>query len=847
VAATLAPPAAGKPRPALAYLDVAAIALMALAGLALRLHRLGNQNVWWDEGYSVYLARKGLVALALETAGDVHPPLHYWLLHFWTRLAGESEFAVRFSSVWFGVVGICLTYWLGRRLLGRQVGLVAALLLATSRFHVEWSQQIRMYTLIAVVAMLSIALTIQLWEAPKRRLWIGYVAVTTFGLYTLYLSALVPLVESLATALLVFLPVGGRRLSPRFLARWVAAEVASLALYLPWIVVYLRAPHVIPIATSPTHIGLLTFLQASATAFPLGVSAYLDRYTPATLAALALLALSIPAILQARRKRTGVLLGLLLVLPPVVVYALSFPNPVYYSPNLSVRYLFVSIPAYHLLLAAAIVWLWGMASPTYRPPSPGGKAESDGLAPPSRAGKGVVGLALRAAPAIVASAFLAGAFAWSLSDYYPGRWLRDDYQTVVRYLEAYARPGDAVVLNSDRDWPIFLYYYAGGLTRYGVGSLEPITPAGAADLLSPILAKHGSVWLLTSDNAYDSDPAGHVPAWLGEHAHLVGEVAGLRRKMALYSTDPSRTVAEPASVRPDRAASATFDGGLAALGYDLAVPEVAPGDALRLAVYWRAPGALPADAQVALRLVDRQGTLYRDLRAPLRTAYPPDRWRSGQVVRADYVLPVPAAMPAGDYTLALGVVAGGRDLPLAGGSGVSAALQTVRVVGAAGAPLARPAPSRPTDLTLGGRLRLAGYDLALAPDRALSRGIPARADLVPGLTLRIRLYWEDLQAVDRPYTVFVQLVGPTSNPATGNPVWAQRDAYPQAGKRPTVDWVPGEVIPDEYELTVPPNAPAGRYYLQVGLYDLASGQRLPVTREGKPAGDSVVLLEGQLD
>lgn len=804
-------------------LDLGVLLLASLVALALRLYRLPDSNVWWDEGYGVYLARKDLLTLALETAGDVHPPIHYWFLHVWIRLVGETELAIRYSSVAFAVASVPLIYWLGRRTLGRGVGLVAALLLATSRFHVEWSQQIRMYTLVVALAMLSIALTLDLWERPRRRLWVAHVAVTVFGLYTLYLSGLVPLVESLATVLLWLLPVGGRRLELGFVLRWAGAQAIALALFVPWALLFKSLPRATPAVLFP--IDLQTFLHASATAFPLGISAYVQRYTPITLAALALATLGGLAVARPARRRLGVLLYALLLVPPGVVYALSFPNPVLYAPNLSVRYLLIFIPAYHLLVAAAVCLLWRGF-----PRSP--RASPWSALP-------------RAAAFAATSAFLAAIAAWSLADYYPQRRLVDDYQTVARYLKAYARPGDAVVLNSDRDWPIFAYHYDGGLERYGVGSLEPITPRGADELLAPILTKHGSLWLLTSDNAYDSDPAGHVVAWLQAHARTVGEVAGPRRKLTLYSTDPARAVSTPAAVLPRRALDVTFEGGLAALGYDLATAEVEPGEDLRLALYWRAPGPLPADAHAALRLVGRDGLIYRDVRAPLRPAYSPNLWQAGQIVRADYQVPIPKAMPGGSYGLALAVASGGRELPAVWSSGTTAPLRTIRVRGPEGMASPRPAPQRALGVTLGDRVQLLGYDLAVQPDRGLSAGVPARGEITPGAALRLRLYWESLQAVDRPYTVFVQLIGQQANPATGNPVWAQQDSQPVRGQRPTDSWVPGEVIADEYELVVP-SAPAGQYQLHVGLYHQPTGKRLAVLEGGRQSGDSLILLEGVL-
>jgi hypothetical protein len=551
--------------------------------------------------------------------------------------------------------------------------------------------------------------------------------------------------------------------------------------------------------------------------------------------------------LAARRlnQRAGALLYALVLVPPFVVFALSRPNPVLYAPNLSVRYLLIFLPAYHLLLGAAVVWLWGLGRrpdcPTPFPAREGGDRASS----PTRVLRTIRGARPLGALAVV---FLVGASVWSLADHYPGRRLVDDYQTVTRYLAAHARPGDAVVLSSDRDWPIYLYYFAGDLPRYGVSMLRPVTPEGAAALLAPLLGRHGSLWLLTSDNAYDSDPAGHVPAWLRERARLVGEVAGPYRRLALYSTDPTRGVESPAAVRPERRAEAAFEGGVGLLGYDLPSAEIAPGEQLRLAVYWQADGPLPADARASLRFVGQDGLLYRDAEMPLHASLPPDRWRPGQPVRSDYVLAVPRATPPGRYALALGVAAGGRDLPaIDGGTGAPwVVLRNVRVVGPGVEAPARPTPRHVLDVRLGERIGLIGYDLTLAPERPGSGGTPPRARLAPGDVVRLRLYWEALQAIDRPYTVFVQLVGPATNPATGNPVWGQRDTYPAAGQRPTDGWAPGEVVADDYELAVPPNAPAGAYRVIAGMYDLASGRRLPVSARGQSAGDSVLLLEGEL-
>ena len=64
-----------------------------LVAFFLRVYRLADQNVWWDEGWSVWLSQHDVAWIAMRTAMDEHPPLHYWLLHFWNFIAGTNAFA----------------------------------------------------------------------------------------------------------------------------------------------------------------------------------------------------------------------------------------------------------------------------------------------------------------------------------------------------------------------------------------------------------------------------------------------------------------------------------------------------------------------------------------------------------------------------------------------------------------------------------------------------------------------------------------------------------------------------------------------------------------------------------
>jgi len=151
-----------------------------------------------------------------------------------------------------------------------------------------------------------------------------------------------------------------------------------------------------------------------------------------------------------------------------------------------------------------------------------------------------------------------------------------------------------------------------------------------------------------------------------------------------------------------------------------------------------------------------------------------------------------------------------------------------------------------------GGVRLVRYQVPLPPSFDLSRlahrlelrmgeqmellGYELDSDLVPGQPLHLTLYWRALEAVGQDYTVFIHLLD-----AEGRR-WGQWDGQPLAGGYPTSAWEPGEVIRDSYRLEVSPQAPPGQYHLEVGMYLLATLERLPVLDgEGQSVGDAAVL------
>jgi hypothetical protein len=98
-----------------------------------------------------------------------------------------------------------------------------------------------------------------------------------------------------------------------------------------------------------------------------------------------------------------------------------------------------------------------------------------------------------------------------------------------------------------------------------------------------------------------------------------------------------------------------------------------------------------------------------------------------------------------------------------------------------------------------------------------------------------------LMPMERDYTVFTHLLGPY-NPLTTGPLWGGHDSRPGGGTYPTTVWEAGEIVIDEYEIPIQADAPPGEYRLEVGMYHLATMERLPVLDDSGAVQDGRIPL-----
>lgn len=141
------------------------LGIVAIGGL-LRVVALGREGLWFDEVNTVLMSRESLSGIVQHMG---QPPLYCLILHFWMLAFGESDVALQSLSVVIGILCIPLMYLIGAELFDKRTGLIAALLLAVSAMAILESLEVRMYSLLLLLTLLSFLFFIRILMADRPR------------------------------------------------------------------------------------------------------------------------------------------------------------------------------------------------------------------------------------------------------------------------------------------------------------------------------------------------------------------------------------------------------------------------------------------------------------------------------------------------------------------------------------------------------------------------------------------------------------------------------------------------------------------------------------------------------
>lgn len=811
------------------------LALLAILLLAfvLRVHHLGAQSLWYDEAVTAQVAQQGLAELTRWTADDIQPPLYYALMAGWTRLAGVSEWALRFPSLFFGVAAVALACALGRRLFGPPAGLIAALLAAAQPLWLYYSQEARMYTLLTALGMAAGYALLRIvangsgatvsqnsrdsqFGYTKQRLiwWTAFTLTAIALLYTHYFAVFLLLAYGLffvffLTALLTKRSPGAKRLAFEGLC---ASLIIGLA-YLPWLPNLLRRfgqdasywAGALKLNEALRHLAISfssgeTVLEAQA--IPLA-------WITAGLAALCLAALLwTAASAQLDRQPLGMptpwwailFVVLYLAAPVVCILALA-----YRTPKFNPRYLMLASPAFVLLLAG------GLALPFHRPAR-------------RAASRGVSRLLALAALAVLLAISLYAARNWFTDP----AFTKDDWRGAVANIRSQLQPDEAVILVSGHAYPAWRYY-APDIEPVRLPEIETLDVTAVLDLsvagqLNTALAGKRGAWLLGWQEEV-VDPTGVVPFLLDAAGDALPTSAsfwglGAPRHYRFFDAIRAGPDAPGAFFSSELPLTAASHGQLLGIDFGAQVELLGysqpPCSQPLCPVYlfWRSLAPLSSDLKLSATLLGRNSTDAWSQPQDRRLAaydYPTFRWPPGEVVLSKLEVAPFLGAPPGEYRLRLEVYD-------------AAAGQALDILDAAGAAQGRSAWLEPIVVSAlvadgPGSPPANSTSLSVAPEIVLHGLSADRAEVEPGDPIGVEAWWQATTSPSLDYSVGWQWVDPAGR------TWPGGWAAPAGPAYPTSQWPAQDaLVRGRFDILLPNDAQPGNWLLRLGLIETAAGR-----------------------
>jgi len=263
--------------------------------------------------------------------------------------------------------------------------------------------------------------------------------------------------------------------------------------------------------------------------------------------------------------------------------------------------------------------------------------------------------------------------------------------------------------------------------------------------------------------------------------------------------------------------STTFGHKIQLLASRVDGSSLASTGQLKVTLFWRALRRVGGDYTIYLKLVNPALHIWgqQDSR-PYHDGSPTWTWREGQIIYDPRELELLPGTPPGEYQIEIIPVEIYSTEALEPDGGRPVLLGPIEIPRRAPSPVEALDIEHPLVAELGGKVRLLGYNI--------------ESGFRPGDNIHLTLFWECLAEMKQSYTVFTHL---TDDKGT---LWGQKDNPPVDGFYPTTKWQAGEIVWDQYDLLISPDAPVGDYKIKVGMYLAGTGERLPVN------GDDAVQL-----
>lgn len=460
-----------------------------ISAIIVSITLFSHESIRLDETQSVWQVSHNIPRMLEIVAQDVHVPLYHFILHYWTYFFGTSPAAVRAPSLIFFIISIPFVFLLTRFILSRRWALVVTALYTFSPFMNWYANEARMYTLLALMVVISQYFFIRIMQGKKNS-WPWYLVAALLGAYSHYFFLF-----SLATQGIFFL-LNFKKFPKKTFIKFVGTAAAVLAFLSPWLYYFISqgaAADEKPLLSRPSSVDFFNAYSQFLFGFQsISLNTILVSCWP--------LVVVLAFFIVRRHVKLSFPMSYILFaafIPVLVAYGLSFVvNPLFIS-----RYLIASLTPLLILTT----WFISLHSK-----------------------KGaIVGVTIT----LLATAVL---FTTQMTSAFTP--VRENYQSVVSDVTKKATPNDVIAISTPFTVYPFEYYYKGtsqivtlpNWDRQNPGPVPAYNAKTLPEQVTKLIKGHTYVYLVLS---YNQGYEKNIQTYFRDHFELVSHKT--------YSTDLS--------------------------------------------------------------------------------------------------------------------------------------------------------------------------------------------------------------------------------------------------------------------------------------------------------------------
>lgn len=202
-----------------------------------------HSTIWFDESYSVALAKHNFMDTWKITGNDVHPALYYWFIHIVFLIFGNNVLAFRlFSAIAVVILGI-LGYTHIRKDFGEKCGIIFSFLTYFLPVMTAYAQEIRMYSWSCLIVTLTAIYAYRFYknikENEEKDKLKNLILFGIFSICSCYIHYYALVTTCLINLLILIYVIKNRKHDKKALISFLILAGIQIILYIPWLIYFI--------------------------------------------------------------------------------------------------------------------------------------------------------------------------------------------------------------------------------------------------------------------------------------------------------------------------------------------------------------------------------------------------------------------------------------------------------------------------------------------------------------------------------------------------------------------------------------------------------------------------------